>query len=90
MGEQIMKAINVTNYDEMLKMGMELASGQWEEGFMQDTSDKYGKYGKDMFVSDKQVAMLAKISGIDPIIDMEAKVEKPARPVLSDDDEIPF
>lgn len=73
-----MKAINVTNYDEMLKMGMTLASGQWEENFMQDTSDKYGKYGKDMFVSDKQVAVLARISGVDPDIDMDAK--PPAKP----------
>jgi len=73
-----MKAVNVTNYDEMLAMGLELASGQWEENFMQDTSDKHSKYGKDMFVSDKQVAMLAKISGIDPVINMDAKIEKPA------------
>lgn len=73
-----MKTINVTNYEHMLAMGIELASGQWEENFMQDTSDKYDKYGKDMFVSGKQVAMLAKISGVDPIIDMEAKM--PARP----------
>lgn len=85
-----MKAINVTNYDEMLKMGMTLASGQWEENFMQDTSDKHGKYGKDMFVSDKQVAVLARISGIDPEIDMDAKVPaKPAAAPLADG-EIPF
>ena len=85
-----MRAVNVTNYDEMLAMGLELASGQWEENFMQDTSDKYNKYGKDMFVSDKQVAMLAKISGIDPVIDMSAKIEKPSRPAPVLDDEIPF
>ena len=74
-----MKVMNVTNYDEMLKMGQTLASGQWEESFMSDTSDKYDKYGQDMFVSDKQVAVLARISGIDPLIDMEAKPpERPA------------
>ena len=74
-----MKAINITNYDEMLDQAIELCAGNpWEEQFVADTGDKYKKYGLDMFVSDKQVAMLAKISGVDPIIDMDAK--PPAKP----------
>lgn len=86
-----MKAINVTNYDEMLAEAVKLCPGnKWEENFVQDTSDKYDKYGKDMFVSDKQVAALARISGIDPVIDMDAKPPKPAarpaRPHPADDE----
>lgn len=81
-----MKAINVTNYDEMLAMGIELASNPWERNFVADTSDKYDKYGADMFVSDKQVAALAKISGIDPIIDMDATAPvKPSKQASSDE-----
>lgn len=85
-----MKAINVTNYDEMLAAARDLSAGNvWEENFVQDTSDKYAKYGKGMFVSDKQVACLAKIAGIEPIFDMDAVKQpksRPTPPPVADDD----
>jgi hypothetical protein len=81
-----MKAINVTNYEEMLAAAVELCAGNaWEEQFTADTSDKYKKYGPGMFVSDKQVACLAKIAGIDPIFDMDAvEPPKPTPPSAKD------
>lgn len=71
------------NFPEVLAAAESMVSGNWEETFVGDTSDKYKQYGEKMYISEKQATILQRIAGVD----LEAAPPKPKAPEPEESEE---
>lgn len=50
------------DFEELLETAQMNAANDWEERFVADTKDRYGQYGRRMFLSDSQQETLERIA----------------------------
>lgn len=51
------------DFEDMLQQAEMAAVTKWEMDFIGDLSSKYGDYGEEMFLLDRQVEILERIAG---------------------------
>lgn len=50
------------DFEELLESARMNAANDWEETFVADMKDRYGQYGRRMFISDSQQETLERIA----------------------------
>lgn len=53
---------DVEDFEDLLASAEANASSDWEMGFVEDLSERYERYGDDMFLSEKQAEILRRIA----------------------------
>jgi hypothetical protein len=51
------------DFEEALSIAQDKARGAWEEQFVSDLQDRFDEYADRMFISDRQVEVLLRITG---------------------------
>ena len=51
-----------SEFEELLESARMNAANDWEEQFVADMKDRYGQYGRRMFISDSQQETLERIA----------------------------
>ena len=61
-GQMVRDLYTDDEFEDLLSTAEETAESDWENGFVSDMRDKYGQYGRQMFITDKQSDILNKIA----------------------------
>ncbi len=56
---------DVEAFKSWLNDAVSNASGDYEVEFSNDMQDRFNKFGGDMFISEKQLALVKKIAGVE-------------------------